>query len=139
MTAEKITWRNSPWTVVIGFSLIALLAIFVGLLLPSRVADRSNPVERCWGHLKEIELAKRLWAEDENKPTNAVPTTDDLFATNSPLRAVLICPSGGIYTLGSVAEKPRCSRKSRSMFCVGTNSVKIRNFNSGLFSSRWAS
>ena len=107
----KITWRNSPWTAVIGFPLLLLLIFSVGLVLtlPRAVHYRPDAAVRCRNNLGQLELMKKLWAEDEHKQTNDVPTNADLFGTNEHLRGILVCPAGGTYTLGTVAEKPRCS------------------------------
>lgn len=62
-------------------------------------------------NLRNIELIKRDWANNENKTTNDTPSWDDLrpyfpirWSNNIP-----ICPSGGIYTIGRVGEIPTCS------------------------------
>lgn len=108
MANEKITWRNSPWTVVIGFPLFAFL-IIVLVLLPRSVRNKPDPAIVCRSNLKQLQLMKNLWAEDEHKGTNDVPTELDLFGTNENLRSTLRCPLGGTYTIGSIAEKPHCS------------------------------
>jgi len=104
---QERTWRNSPWAVVIGFPVFVLLGIAF-FILP-RSNDQHAPAQACRGNLSQIELAKKVWSEDEHKSTNDVPTESDLYGTNTLLRQALVCPVGGIYTIGFVAEKPRCS------------------------------
>ncbi|HWN97138.1 MAG TPA: hypothetical protein VNT99_19060 [Methylomirabilota bacterium] len=114
---EKVTWRNSPWTIVIGFPLLVVFALAFVVLPGSKRHHhhRRDPSASCRVNLRQIELVKKLWAEDENKTTNDVPAHADLFGADNYLKQDLSCPAGGTYTLGSVGEKPRCSVPGHSL------------------------
>jgi hypothetical protein len=62
----------------------------------------------CINNLRLIDDAKQSWAQDNDKPTNAVPTAKDLlpyFKGN----AFPTCPDGGTYYINAVDEVPTCS------------------------------
>jgi hypothetical protein len=77
---------------------------------PSDPSDAQQKI--CANNLRSIDAAKQQWAL-ENKKTGAdVPTWADLVIYLSPELGntnVLKCPSGGIYTLGPMSNKPTCS------------------------------
>ncbi len=61
----------------------------------------------CINHLRQIDQAKQSWALENNKAADAIPMVQDI----SPYfkDGVLVCPSGGVYTIGAVGELPICS------------------------------
>jgi hypothetical protein len=67
----------------------------------------------CVNNLLWIDGAKKEWAQQSHKFSNAVPTEDDLrpFLKQGYQQPVPFphCPSGGIYTLGGIGEPPKCS------------------------------
>lgn len=72
----------------------------------------------CANNLKNIKIAKQLWAVDHQKNDDVVPTWNDLFDTTSPgpyLSAMPKCPDGGAYTLNAVNQKPTCSIPGHSL------------------------
>jgi chromosome segregation ATPase len=62
----------------------------------------------CISNLRQIDMAKQLWALEKNKPPTAVPTARDL-APFFPNGTFPVCPSGGAYTINAVNELPTCS------------------------------
>ncbi len=95
-------------TVVILAALAALLA-FAALSLSPRARPKA-PCQLCQINLKQIELAKTMWAS--NRATNGAPEWEDLrlyllqlgYTNGQPL-----CPGGGTYSIGALNEAPRCS------------------------------
>ena len=69
-----------------------------------------SPSASCINNLRQIDGAKQQWALENRKGTNDIPSVADispyLFQQEIPK-----CPVGGVYTLGQVAESPRCSVK----------------------------
>jgi hypothetical protein len=63
-------------------------------------------------NLRQIDLAKKQWAQENNKPNSATPTREDLRAS---LGKFPTCPSGGKYTINAVSEKPECSHPGHSL------------------------
>jgi hypothetical protein len=67
-----------------------------------------SPSTACINNLRQIDGAKQEWALEKHKGTNDVPVPADI----SPYllhQEIPKCPVGGVYTLGPVAESPRCS------------------------------
>jgi hypothetical protein len=56
-----------------------------------------------------LDGAKVTWMLDHQKTTNDIPTDSDIFGTNRYIAKKLRCPSGGVYTLGSLNDRPKCS------------------------------
>jgi hypothetical protein len=64
----------------------------------------------CRFQLLSIQGAKEAWMSEYHGTTNDVPPDSDLFgAIPALLREKPICPAGGIYTIGKVGAKARCS------------------------------
>ena len=66
-------------------------------------------ISACITNLKMLESAKEQWALDNKSPKNAAPGWKDLIGTNRYIRQMVRCPRGGKYTLGNLAERPRCT------------------------------
>jgi hypothetical protein len=105
----KITWRNSPWTAVIGLPLLvvlfAVLVIHWTIRRPHLHAIRAA----CQQNLRALADAKAAWAKDGHRNESELPADNDLFGTEKYLREKPACPMNGSYTFGNVGEKPRCS------------------------------
>lgn len=69
--------------------------------------DQQNTAA-CINNLKLLQQAKQMWARDQNKPVDAVPTPQDLVAY-FPNQLFPQCPGGGSYTINSVNNLPTCS------------------------------
>ena len=98
-------------TIVEIVILVAICLLLLGLFfpLPSHKISEKAFTSACRANLSMIAEAKRLWAQDQHKATNDTLSWLDLVGTNRYLRTQPECPRGGVYTLGSVGELPRCS------------------------------
>ena len=97
-----------PLAVILGCGLFAAFGYMEG-----RRGDIRAMQKACLTNLQEIEDAKKKWADHDHKGTNEVPTWDDLVGPY--LNGKRACPSGGIYTLGTFGEKPKCSIESHQL------------------------
>jgi hypothetical protein len=73
---------------------------------------RSAKISDCVLNLEKIQACKELWANNEGKNTNAVPTWSDLspyFPDPKWSNSIPTCPNGGTYKIGRVGEPPSCS------------------------------
>jgi hypothetical protein len=117
---------------ILMFVVFAVAAALIALSTPrARQISRENARERirdflgvrtaklpaCQQNLRQIEIAKGLWADNESKSTNDTPAWSDLrfylpdWMTNHVdwTNGRPTCPRGGTYTIGRVGESPRCS------------------------------
>ncbi len=106
---EQKSWRNSPWTAVIGIPVFLLLICVLVFVPCSQRQVGETRAYNCRSKLKQLVIEKGFWAEAGNKSTNDIPTDADLFGPDKPSPRKPPCPAGGTYTLGSVGTKPRCS------------------------------
>lgn len=105
--------------VAIAVSAMVLFVVFlVGLMaaiaIPNFIRARSNAMvkvaeaaDACRTNLNAIDSVKRMWARDTGASVDAMPTWDNLvpdYLTKRPE-----CPSGGVYIIGSVGSKAKCS------------------------------
>lgn len=78
---------------------------------------RTAKLPACKLNLQQISICKELWASNENKSSNDIPTWNDLrpyiadWVTNRMrwTNGTAYCPAGGTYTIGKVGEFPKCS------------------------------
>jgi hypothetical protein len=103
----KRTWRNSPWTVVVG---LPVVIVFASALFLQVISPHHGSLERaCRANLLLLQQAKQSWAKSENKSGNDIATDAKFFGQTNYMLVKPECPSGGTYAIGSVVEKPRCS------------------------------
>ena len=102
---------------ILIWSACLLTVVVIALPFLAHSKRRSKKIPRCHFNLMQIDLIKYDWAGNEGKTTNDTPTWDDLrpyfpdFMTNSIYwtNGRPICPNGGIYKIGKVGERPKCS------------------------------
>jgi len=86
----------------------AMVGIGAAMLLPALAKAKSKAQDlTCINNLRQIDLAKRMWAEDNKKQSTDTPAWSELkpyLGGKMP-----VCPDGGVYTIGTVGEKPTCS------------------------------
>ena len=74
-------------------------------------AQRLQNVNACINNLRLFDAAKQQWALEFRKQTTDTPTMDDLkpYLGRGPNGEMPVCPDGGVYTIGTVGERPTCS------------------------------
>ena len=90
---------------------ILMTLVFLPIILPKFMRARSLAhTNWCINHLVGIDVAKQQWAKENKKGPNDVPTWNDLTPyLGKGASTILVCPDGGTYTLGRVADAPKCS------------------------------
>jgi len=89
---------------------VAAVAIGAAMVLPALAKAKAKAQSiSCINNLKQIDLAKRMWASDHNKQATDTPTEQDLLPYLGQNGKFFTCPQDGTYTIGSVGEKPTCS------------------------------
>src|SRR5262245_21947433 len=92
------------------YFVIAVLLAVAGFAIWSRTTRvRLDVHSPCIPSLQNLQVAKEVWALEQHKTTNDIPTDADLFGPRKYLVEKPKCPAGGVYTLGRVGEKVRCS------------------------------
>lgn len=73
-------------------------------------AERISAARRntCINNLRLIYAAKQAWALEKNKTDTDTPAEEDLLPY---IKGGIfpVCPSGGVYTIGTVGQPPTCS------------------------------
>jgi hypothetical protein len=87
---------------------VACLGAIEGVKWFIRARTSAAP-SACSNNLRIIHSAEQAWALEHKANSNAVPTWEELDRyLHRPSRSVQ-CPSGGLYTLGRVDDRPHCS------------------------------
>lgn len=93
----------------VALAFLLLAAIAIPSVIPARTASQRAA---CISNLKYIQAGKVEWAKENNKTSEDIPTTADLFGTYGAvgfLKHRPECPRKGSYRLGAVREKVTCS------------------------------
>jgi hypothetical protein len=85
-----------------------LAAVAVPNFVRARTVSQENA---CINNLRLIDSAKQQWALEHNKKNSDVPTEADIrpYMGRTAEGEMPKCPEGGVYIIGAVGEKPRCS------------------------------
>ncbi|MFQ5952555.1 MAG: competence type IV pilus major pilin ComGC [Candidatus Omnitrophota bacterium] len=103
-----------------GFTLVEIMVVvaaigilamtFIPTLMRARNAARK---QACIANLKTIEVAKPLWAVQEEKTSQDVPAWSDLIPAY--IKKTPACPAGGIYIMRSSKKKPTCTQAGHDL------------------------
>ena len=109
MIENEIGGSGKARAVVFFALIVSTGGVIVALHYVSSYGPRCRhlPSSTCINNLRQIDGAKLQWALEKTKGTNDVPFVKDI-AQHIP-GGVPNCPVGGVYTLGPVAESPRCN------------------------------
>jgi hypothetical protein len=104
---------NKTILIAAAVVLVGLAIVAAALLIRATTVPSTAP---CVNRLRLIDSAKQQWALEFSKPTNAVPSWNDILGylpsdwTNRWWsNGMAVCPEGGTYTLGRVGDPPKCS------------------------------
>jgi len=89
---------------------VVVPAVVAGMTLPAltKAKEKAQRIN-CINNLRQIQLAKQMWASDDNKKAGDVPTWKDLKQYIGNSSGMFTCPSGGTYQINGVGEAPTCS------------------------------
>jgi hypothetical protein len=90
-------------------SVLLLVALAIVIVWPTIVRSRQPCKNACAMNLRAIEGAKATWTLENKKLPTDTPTDADLFGSDLYILKKPQCPDGGVYTLGTICEKPKCS------------------------------
>jgi ABC-type transporter Mla subunit MlaD len=71
----------------------------------------------CINNLRLIDSAKQQWALEQRKQSTDTPAMSDLqpYIGRGPNGEMPACPDGGVYTFGTVGEKPVCTTPGHAL------------------------
>jgi hypothetical protein len=77
-------------------------------------AKQMQNANACINNLRLIDAAKQQWALEYKKQNTDTPALEDLrpYIGRGPNGELPTCPDGGVYTIGTVGEKPTCSNSA---------------------------
>jgi prepilin-type N-terminal cleavage/methylation domain-containing protein len=103
---------RDAFTLVEIMIVVTIIGLLAAVAIPNFVRAR-NTAQRnaCITNLRQIDGAKQQWALENKKADTDEPSEDDVkvYIKNNTYPS---CPSGGSYTIGTVATDPSCSKSA---------------------------
>lgn len=107
----SIEKQTDAFTLIEVVVVAAIIGVLATLIIPNFVRSRTTAQQNsCIENLKKIESAKETWAFEKQKKDGDVPSDSDLFGAMLYIKEAPTCPSGGIYDLKPLGEKPVCNQ-----------------------------
>jgi len=103
------------FTLVEIMIVVAIIGILVGIAVPGFIkARRTAQGKSCNENLAKIDGAKEQYALEHNLAADDGTTLDDSLLVEAGnvgyLKKTPVCPGGGTYTYGTIAETPSCDK-----------------------------
>jgi hypothetical protein len=93
-----------------SFAMIFVVGMMVAVAAPNFIKARNNALsQHCRSNLRTIQSAKEVWALQNRKSDDSIPTEADLVGPGNQMAALPVCNAGGVYSFNPVRENPSCS------------------------------
>jgi len=100
---------QQPAKAILAVSVVPLMGMMAAIAVPNFVKARTTAQKNaCIANLKQIDGATQQWAL-ENRKSKDSPVRPEDIAQYLRNRTLPKCPQGGVYTLTTVGEDPKCS------------------------------
>jgi len=93
------------WSTMGGFAIV-LTALSVPNFVRSPHTGCKNA---CINNLRQLDGAKEQYMLEQNASAGAFVSLEQLTGPGSYIKQKPECPANGVYTIGLVGEKPRCT------------------------------
>lgn len=104
--------KREGFTLIEIMVVVLIIAMLLSIAVPNflKARDRSR-ARSCQGNLRMIAIAKEQWAMDNRKAGNDTPTPAEIVTNyiKGTHGVMPLCPTNGVYTIGSLASWPSCS------------------------------
>lgn len=108
---NAIQRSSAGFTLVEIMIVVAIIALIVSIAIPNMVKSRQTAQKNtCIKNLSTIEAAKQIWGVDKGKTDGDIPTDSEFIGAELYLKAMPLCPAGGIYTIGSIGTNATCTK-----------------------------
>jgi len=103
------------FTLVEIMIVVAIIGILVGIAVPGFIkARRTAQGKSCNENLAKIDGAKEQYALENNLAADDATVLDDTVLVEAGntgyLKKTPVCPGGGTYTYGTIADTPTCDK-----------------------------
>lgn len=107
---RKVHPSVAAFTLVEIMIVVAIIGLLAAIAIPNFTKARTRAqAQMCTENLSKIESAKQVWAVENNKVDEDIPTTADLVGDLKFLKQMPVCPGGGSYEFNKVGQTATCT------------------------------
>ncbi len=117
VTARRRNQNRAAFTLVEIMIVVLIIGILLGIAVPNFIRARETSRSKaCIANLKQIDTAKEQYAMDQKLSVgdtsiaaDALNGASTLSGPGGYIKASVVCPASGVYTVGNIGTNPSCS------------------------------